>query len=109
MAKWTYIGQMRSQMAIEKATETTDATGAVVQTWSEIGLVWAYIRPLSGRELSDARQVEADVTHEVRMRYRSDLTARMRLTFRGRTLEILGLVNIDELDRELILTCVEVT
>ena len=50
------------------------------------------MEPLSGRELLQAQAIGSQVSYRVRVRYRDDITPRMRVvlpaTFGGATLEI---------------------
>lgn len=70
-------------------------------------LVWASVVPLAGRELERAREVVANATHQVKTRYRDGINTRKRLRHDNRILNIEAAQNVDERDRELILTCVE--
>jgi SPP1 family predicted phage head-tail adaptor len=47
----------------------------------------AEVLQLSGRELERARQLVADVTHQVTIRYRADVTARCWLVWNGSRLD----------------------
>jgi SPP1 family predicted phage head-tail adaptor len=78
--KWTPVGQMRRKIAMQRRT-TANVAGEVTETWTDIAEAWAAIEPLSGRELQWAAQVHADATHQVKMYYRSGLTARDRLSY----------------------------
>ena len=70
-------------------------------------LAWASVVPLSGRELERAREVVANATHEVKMRYRDGVNAQKRIRHDNRFLNIESVRNVDERGRELVLTCVE--
>lgn len=48
-------------------------------TWVEIGKVWAEISILTGRTAPVADRLEAIVTAEIKIRYRADVVAGMRL------------------------------
>lgn len=69
------------------------------ETWNRVGERWAQVLTQGSREVERVRQVQADVTHIVRMRYDSvtkGLHPKMRLTHRGRSLQIAGAVNVNE-------------
>lgn len=54
--------------------------GQTVWTWEEICRDWAEISGLSGREGQGAPpQVQATVTHNILMRYRAGIVAKMRV------------------------------
>ena len=57
---------------------------------------------------SRARQVQMQTTHEVKMRFASDIAAGWRLVYGSLTLNITGIVNVEMRNVELLLTCEEV-
>ena len=50
---------------IECVTETRDADGSVIETWSTYPAVQASIEPISGRDYFAAQSTQADVTHRI--------------------------------------------
>jgi SPP1 family predicted phage head-tail adaptor len=65
---------------------------------------WANVTPLEGREAVVARQLRADATDKVVMRYNSQtstITTAATITFKGRTLAVLSIKNVEERNREL--------
>ena len=53
-------GRFRHQLLIQQATETKDALGEVLQTWTTIATVPGRVTPLSGREQWLAAQAQAE-------------------------------------------------
>ncbi len=72
-------------------------------------VLWAQVSPLSGTELERARQVVANATHEVTVRFNDFVTARKRFVFKNRELNIENVRNIDERGIEMVCLCVEQT
>jgi SPP1 family predicted phage head-tail adaptor len=101
------IGRLRHRIIIEQATETQDADGSVIETWSIYATAWASIEPLSGREYIAAQSTQADVTHRIRLRYLSGVTPKMHVNYSSRIFNILSVININEQNRELQLMCKE--
>ena len=69
------------------------------------------VEPIRGTEKYRGMQDLSTTTHRVNLRYDSALAGlapNYRITFRGRTLEIEAVMNIDEVDREFELLCKEV-
>lgn len=66
---------MRHRVTLKEPTETRDAYGEPVKTWTTMtnGQIWAEKRDLSGNELVRAQQVNSEITTEFRIRYRADL------------------------------------
>lgn len=85
-------GRMRERVVVQRATETRNAIGESVQTWSTFVERWASVDGLSSREVLQTGQQQTEVTHRVRMRYVEGLTQQMRISWRGRTLEITSLL-----------------
>ena len=101
-------GALRHTVSIEKPVETTNAYGEREVTWVAHKSDWrASIEPLAGRELWQAQQVQADVSHRVRIRYVAGVTPRMRIVFGTRTFQISSITNTEERNVELVLLCRE--
>lgn len=96
-----------SLMAPSGPEESRNALGEPALAWKEVAQTWASIKPLAGRELWQAQQVQADVTHAVRLRYRRGVDATMELDLQGRRLKIVAVLNIEERNRTLELLCQE--
>ena len=101
------IGRMRHRVEVQQATETQDEYGEYARSWATIKTRWAAIEPLTGREMTDAQQVVATVSHRLRMRHDADLTPKMRLKFGARIFGIGAVTNLNELGREMWVLCTE--
>ena len=67
----------------------------------------ASVEPLSGREYFYSHQIKAEVTHRVKIRYREDITTKMRIKHRDRVLEIESILDKKERREELEILCRE--
>jgi SPP1 family predicted phage head-tail adaptor len=85
-------GKLRDRITVQIASGTTNALGETVLTWSNSTSVWASVDGVSSREALTAGQQEVSITHKVRLRYLPGLTQQMRFAWRGRTLEIVSLL-----------------
>lgn len=105
------IGKMRHRITLKyKGSVSRDATGAEVITWTNLATaptVWAEELPITGREFLAAGQEQAQATTKFRIRYRSDLTNSMRVTYGSRVFDILHIENVAGLDRDLVLVVKE--
>jgi len=86
-------GRYRDLVTIEQPTAgDADVHGERVDTWSTLDKVWANVVTLGGRDTGKetfrASQVQAEATVQVTMRYRSDVTTRMRIIKGSRTFNI---------------------
>lgn len=86
-------GRLRHRLVIQTPTETTDSMGGQTIAWNTLATVWATIAPLRGAEYMEAQAVEAAVSTRITIRYRADVTPRMRATWDGHTYEILDVVH----------------
>ena len=96
-------GELRHRLTFQKKVRTRDSFKEMVETWEDFVTVWGSIKPLAGKRYFEASQLTAEVTGEVRIRYRSDILSTMRIIFEDKTLEIVSLVNIQERNRELLI------
>jgi SPP1 family predicted phage head-tail adaptor len=85
-------GKLRERITVQIASGTTNALGETVLTWSDSSAAWASVEGVSAREALLAGQQETSVTHRLRLRYLPGLTQQMRFAWRGRTLEIVSLL-----------------
>jgi SPP1 family predicted phage head-tail adaptor len=85
-------GLLRERITVQQPTETRNRLGESVFEWSTFATVWASVQGVTSREALLAGQQQLDITHRVRLRFLDGLTAKMRLSWRGRTLEIVSLL-----------------
>jgi SPP1 family predicted phage head-tail adaptor len=80
---------------------------ATVGSWQQYAQVWASVLPVAGTkagtEAFEAKDngVQSSTNYLVTIRYRTDITAKDRILYRGNTLEILSCVDPDGLRRTL--------
>jgi SPP1 family predicted phage head-tail adaptor len=85
-------GDLRERVTVQIASGTTNALGETVLSWADSSAVWASVEGVSAREALAAGQQETSVSHKVRLRFLPGLTQQMRFAWRGRTLEIVSLL-----------------
>ncbi len=101
-------GLLRHRIDIETKTTTRGDRGLNTDTWSALhSTVPASVVTLSGRELELARQLVAEATDVVTIRYYSGIDTKARVKFGTRYLQIAHINNVDNRDIELQLTCTE--
>jgi len=75
-------GYLRHRLTFQTRTKTQDAYGAeAVTPWTDTFTVWGSVEPFMGREYLDSRQRQAEVSHRVRIRYRSGVLTTMRIKY----------------------------
>lgn len=103
-------GDLRERVTIQDKSVVQDGYGAEVISWTTVGTFWAAVEPLAGREFLEGRQMTAEVTTRIRIR-RQDATVEIRpemqAVYRGRTFEIVAVLELKERRREMHLMCTE--
>ena len=103
----TRIGTRRHRVNIQRreGNTTLDARGQLSKPFEIVERnVPCSIERLTGDEGVLARQTFPTATHTVGMRWRSGVTSKDRFIFGSRTLNILDVDNLDERNRELVMT-----
>lgn len=101
-------GALRHRIRLQETISTTQgADGHVTPTPIKKDEVWAMLEPLSGRELWQAQQTKATVTHRVQMRYRRDMDPRWQFKFGERTFQIESAINVLEANVKHVLMATE--
>ena len=107
-------GALRHLIDIEANIIAVDANGDRTETWASVHQCWASIETGNGREFFAARQVMADLTHTIRMRFVIGLTPAMRVKYVDqktqavRYFDIKSILNPDERDEMLNIQATEV-
>lgn len=82
-------GELRDKVVIQQKTSGTDAWGAPLpEAWADYASVWANIRFLSGTESIKAGADTSIVKASIRIRWRTDITAGMRVVAGAQTFDI---------------------
>ncbi len=84
------------------AAETYDSFGQPIPSWTTVGIFSAQIRPLAGREAIVAKQVKAEATHGITMRYLGPsvvLNPLSQLLYGSRIFGVVQVINVEERDR----------
>lgn len=102
------IGDLRHLITIQEPVDVSDGQGGFTRTWSFVDKVWSHIEPLSSVERFQAQGLMPTVTHQIVIRYRSDITTKNRLLHGTRVFNIMGLYNADERDYAIVMHCEEV-
>jgi len=100
-------GELSRRGIVQEPSESQDGRGEVTVAWSTYAKRWMSVVPLSGRELFEAQQVDARVSHRIKMRYDSAINSRMRIAIGSRIFNIASVINVDESNEELRLMCTE--
>lgn len=106
-------GELRHSIVIQMATTGRDSYGAATLTWTSGRNTQAAIWPLRGKEYFAAQQVQAGVTHKIRIRYQTLANSTVigpqhRIKFGSRYFNIISPpINSDERNIMLEMMCSE--
>jgi SPP1 family predicted phage head-tail adaptor len=105
------IGKLRHKITIEYKANVPDGAGGWTEDWVAFASnVAASVEPISGKEYFEAQQTQSEVTHKIRIRFKSGITSAMRVNFKGRIFAMTSPpINWEERNRDMMLMCSEVT
>lgn len=83
------------------------ASGERNDEWTTLAEVWMSIEPLNGRELFAAQEHASNVTVRIRIRYRDDVNATMRVLHESKYYEVEAVLDHELRHREMELLCSE--
>lgn len=101
------VGAMRQRCTVQQVTETQDASGQPVVTWSNyvVDEPCQFI-PTGGTETMRGRQLEAATKAIFRVRFRSGYQPEMRVVYGSTNYGITYVNQVDGLRRYIELVCV---
>jgi SPP1 family predicted phage head-tail adaptor len=72
-------GKLTNRVVIERRSTSTDALGQPYTSWTTVATVWAWIAHLNGIEAIKAGADTSLIRTSIRIRWRTDVTAAMRI------------------------------
>lgn len=102
-------GVLRDRVALFRKEQATEADGGLSVLFMPLATVWArvHVRASGRGGFADARGAMA--THSVVVRFRTDLSAGDRITWRGRVFEVLSAEDLNGRRAYLACACAETT
>jgi len=95
-------GQLRHIIDIQSKQATQDEWGGDIFDWANYAAgMRADVHPLSGRELMAAQAAQSEATTRFETRFIPGVTQAMRVVYGGKYYNILSVINVDELNREM--------
>lgn len=82
------IGRMDRRITIQQFTSAQNSAGEPIETWTALATVWGSKMDITGRERFTSQQQLEEETTVFRIRYRSDVTVKMRLVCETKTYRI---------------------
>lgn len=103
------LGTLRDRIELFSKQTLIDADGGQDVSFVPLGTIWARVAAAVPRRAELADGVATAVTHTAVVRYRIDLKPGDRLTWRGRTLDIVGAEDLNGRGAYTVLKCTETT
>ena len=102
-------GKLRTPATIEVATRAQSVSGDLQPAeWTEVAETYVSIKPLTGRDLWNAQQIQPDMSHQLTCRYVPGVTSDMRVVVGERIFSIVEPPeNVEERNIVLLLMCIE--
>lgn len=85
-------GRLNSRVTLQIPSAAVCPIGQPVPDWTDFAQVWANIKLKSGIETIKAESVTSTVKASIRMRYRTDINAGMRVMHNGAAYNILAVM-----------------
>ena len=101
------IGKLRHRVELQRQAENRDGYGQPIRSWATFATVWGSVEPLQGRELEHAKQITAETSHKITIRYQDSLNVENRVVYGDRIFDIEAILNPHERNEYLLLMCKE--
>lgn len=100
-------GELRDRVTLQRWTPADDPRWGQGGSWTEYATVWASVTPTQAVERLRDQGVQSEVSHQIRLRYRPDVAAKDRVLYRGKPLDVVGVIDPDGRKRELMIEAKE--
>lgn len=106
-------GKLNRRIRIQEQSLSVDDFGQQIETWADIAIVWAAIKPVkttSAREKVKAFELSPDITHEITVRYNvnflpASITDSRRIVYQNRVYSIAAAYDIEEDRKSIVFEC----
>ena len=93
--------EKRHRIEILTLTKTADGQGGYASVWATYDTRWAKVKTIKALEQYKSLQVDNPLEVIFWLRWDKNITDEMRVRFNKNVYEVLGLVNVDEMNVEL--------
>lgn len=101
------IGDLNKRITFQCPTRVSDGMGGFTTIWVDVYTVFAAIWPLSATKVKENMQMGLNVTHQIRIRYKSTIKASWRGKFGNFYYNIVSIINPNMKNEQLDLVCKE--
>ncbi|HEV2294090.1 MAG TPA: phage head closure protein [Tepidisphaeraceae bacterium] len=95
-------GKLNQRITFQRSTRVVeDETWGPRTEWQDFASCWAEVTPAQAPEAVKDGAVQSATGFTIRTRYMASITPAHRIQYRGRTLDIVSLIDVDNRRREL--------
>jgi len=102
---YTPAGQRNKQIILQAKTVSKDLELNTTETWIDWRTVWGAVLPETGSTFYKLKSESPEVTIVFIVKYNSNIRPYMRIKYKSRYYAVLGIINPQEANVELWLTC----
>lgn len=103
------VSRLNKRVTFQSFNKNRDSAAGFTDEWTDYATVYGNIQPVSGREYMEGAAMQVEITHNITIRYRSDIKRDMRVICNGRTFEIEHVINYNEANKYLVIKAFERT
>lgn len=85
-------GKLKHRVTIQMPARVRDAAGQPAIGWTDFAKVWANVQYLNGRQFLTSNGEANSATASIRLRYRTDLNATMRVLYGSTIFDIVAVL-----------------
>ena len=100
-------GRFNRQLTIENPVKLSDGIGGFVTRYEPQDTIWAHVCPLKSAKLTRADNSVVELSHQILVRFRSNISTSTRFLTGSRRFEVESIKDPDETRRYLQCNCVE--
>ena len=101
------VGSLTDRVSFQRRETTGENEGGHIALFVPVTSLWARVRALSGRQVTEADARGVAVSHTVVVRFRTDVKAGDRFGYRGRWLSVVSAADLNGRRAWLSCQCVE--
>ena len=98
-------GTLKQSIIIQEVVHTQNSYGEPNEQWVTFWACQASVEPVMGRKYYANLQDNSEITAEIRIRYKANTSARMRILHGDDIYDIKSVINPHSENKELILMC----
>lgn len=83
LGKIKRIGSLRKRVKIQAYADTQTGVAQVLNTYTDIAEVWANVKQLTGIAVTKFKNIGSNVTHQITIKHRSDVTSEQWILYDG--------------------------